>query len=152
MRKTLINLLLFFSGTFKGFASYPRAHLDLARLRISLIYLRSIETFRLLFISLLGLGVCLIFLLSGLILFNVTLFLYTPWSNEAKMYIGFILAASYFLVAGGAFLYIFSQTKWLKIFHADNMVGRLTDPTSSEKENISTNSKNNGQKEKAGVY
>ena len=154
MRKILMNALLFLSGTYKGFTAYPRAYLNLARLKISLMYLRSVDTFRLLFISLVGVGICLIFFLSGLILFNVTLFLYAPWSNEIKMYVGFVLAAVYFLIAGTAFLYIFSHAKWLKMFHADNILGQLpgsSEPTSSEKEHTTTNSKNNGHKEKAGV-
>ena len=133
MRKTLISLLFnFLSNPLRGINSYRQASMDLARLRISLLYVKSIETFRLLFVSLLGMGLCMIFLITGLVLFHLALLVYTPWTNETKMYVGFACAGVYFLLAAGIVTYIFSQANWLKIFHAEDLVNNLTSEEASE--------------------
>jgi hypothetical protein len=84
---------------------------------MSFLYLKSIKTFRLLFVSLLGIGISLVFLLTSLVLFHVSLFLYTPLSPLIKMGIGFFFAAVYFGIAFLIFSKIFSESRWLEIFH-----------------------------------
>ena len=50
MRKALWTLLLLWgSSTFKGLQTSQNGHMELTRLKISLMYVRSIKTFRLLF-------------------------------------------------------------------------------------------------------
>jgi hypothetical protein len=128
MKNTLISLLLnFFSTPLESFRNYRKSTVELARLKIALLYVKSIETFRLLFLSLLGVGVCLFFLLGSMVLFHAVLFNYTPWSTTTKMYLGFFLSLVYFLLAVSAFYYVFSQTKWLKIFYADDIVKKLSE-------------------------
>ena len=119
MNKTIwAFLLLLVSSAFKGFKTNQGNNMDLARLKVSLMYVRSVKTFRLLFMSLLSMGVCLIFLLVGLVLFHVSLFLYTPWSTGTKMLVGLSCSLVYLLAALAMFSQIFASDKWLKIFHA----------------------------------
>jgi hypothetical protein len=135
MKKTLLTLLLLGFKAIKG-AQNPRAFhrsfMDLARLKASLMYVKSIETFRLLFVSALGIGICLVLLTSSLVLFHATLFLYAPLSAQAKMWAGFSFALVYFLVAFKAFSYVFSESQWLKIFHAEDVVDDITGSHRSE--------------------
>jgi hypothetical protein len=132
MKKTLLALMLFAFKSFRGAQMPHRSMLDLARLRASLMYVKSIETFRLLFVSILGIGACLILLLSGLVLFHATLFLYAPWSNQAKLWFGLISALVYLTVAAKAFSYVFSEAQWLKMFHAQEVVDDLNTQPSGD--------------------
>jgi len=120
MKKALWSfLMLWASSAMKGLQSNPGGHLELTRLKMALMYVRGIKTFRLLFMSLLGMGFCMVLLFTGLILFHATLFLYSPWSMETKMLVGFLCSAVYLLLTLTLFYKIFSQDKWLKIFHYD---------------------------------
>lgn len=145
MKKTIMAFLFsLFPIMMQGLNPSRRAaSMEIARLKMSLLYIKSIETSRLLFISLLGIGVCLVFMTIGLIIFHATLFLYAPWSAATKMYVGFAFTAIYFSIAGIAFSYVFSQDKWLKIFHADSIINSLKDKSSPEEISKS----NNGHKE-----
>ena len=120
------------SGAIKGFSPNGQNSMEIARLKMSLIYVKSVDTFRWLFISLLGIGACLIFLMSSLIVLHTTLFLYIPWSIEAKMYVSFSLAGIYFLIAVIISSYIFSHAQWMKIFNADKIISNLTKPSGSQ--------------------
>jgi hypothetical protein len=126
MRKTLWTLLLLWgSSALKGLQTSNSGHMELTRLKMSLMYVRSIKTFRLLFISLLGIGVCLVFLFVGLILFHVSLFLYAPWSMETKMLLGLFCSVVYLMATFIMFSRIFASDKWLNIFHADTIMDHL---------------------------
>src|SRR5579872_1429234 len=98
MRKTLWTLfLLWASSAIKALQADQGGHMELTRLKMSLMYVRSIKTVRLLFMSLLSMGVCLVFLFVGLILFHISLFLYAPWSMGTKMLVGLLCSAVYLL-------------------------------------------------------
>lgn len=118
-------LLLMASSAFKGLRANTGGHLELTKMRMSLLYLRSIKTFRLLFMSMLSMGVCLIFLFTGLILLHLSLFLYAPWSVETKMMVGLISSLVYLLITAALISQIFASDKWLKIFHADALMDHL---------------------------
>jgi len=126
MRKALWTfLLLGASSAVKGLQASQGGHVELARLKMSLMYVRSIKTFRLLFMSLLGMGFCMVLLFMGLVLFHATLFLYSPWSVETKMLVGFFCSAVYLLMTLTLFYKIFAQDKWLRIFHAESVVEQI---------------------------
>ena len=126
MKKTLWTfLLLWASSAIKGLQAGQGGHMELTRLKMSLMYVRTIKTLRLLFMSLLGMGVCLILLLVGLILFHVSLFMYAPWSMETKMLVGFLLSAIYLLATLVLFSKIFAADKWLEIFHAKGILAHI---------------------------
>jgi hypothetical protein len=128
-RQTLLTLLLFAFKSFKGTSPYQRSFVDLARLKASLMYVKSIETFRLLFMSILGVGICLILLATSLALFHTVLFVYTPWSAQVKLSVGLFFAVVYMAVAVKAFSYVFSESQWLKIFHAEEVVEDIASQT-----------------------
>ncbi len=126
MRKILwTSILLWFSSGLKGLQAYNGGHMELTRLKIALMYVRSVKTFRLLFMSLLSIGVCLVFLLVGLVLFHVSLFLYAPWSMATKMLVGLFFSLAYLMATFVIFTQIFSSDKWLKIFNADAIMENL---------------------------
>jgi hypothetical protein len=112
----------------------PMHTLDIARLKMSYLYVKSIKTFRLLFVSLLGIGISLVFLLSSLILFHASIFLYAPLSPSVKMWIGLLFAAIYFGIAFMIFSKIFSESRWLEIFHVKNPSSSNTEEDSKENE------------------
>ncbi|MDE2223284.1 MAG: hypothetical protein KGK03_09485 [Candidatus Omnitrophica bacterium] len=126
MKRSLWTLLLLLmSWWLKGLQGSNRGYVHLAKLKMSLIYVRFIKTFRLLFLSLLGLGVGIILLLAGLVLLHVSLFLYAPWSTETKLAVGLLCAAAYLIATLVLFYQIFSSDKWLKIFHVDAIMDHL---------------------------
>ena len=135
MKKALWTLLLLWvSSAIKGLQANQGDHMALTRLKMSLMYMRMIKTFRLLFMSLLGLGLCLILLLVGLILFHVSLFLYAPWSMDTKMLVGISSSAIYLLASFFLFYKIFASEKWLEIFNAEGIVSHLNQEASLHKE------------------
>jgi hypothetical protein len=134
MKKNLISLLLvLFSSVMKGgFQPYRKASMDLAHLKMSLFYIKGIKSSRWLVVALLAIGGSLVFLASGLVLFHTTLFVYTPWSDQVKMIIGFSFAAFYFLITGLAFSYVLSSEKWLRACRADDLIHNLEKEISPE--------------------
>ncbi len=118
-------LLTLLRSPFQRFQSYRKASTEILRLKMSLLYLKTIETSRLLFVSLLEIGISLVFLLVGLILFHAVIFLYAPWEAATKFYVGMGFAMAYLLISFTVFFYIFSQSKWLMIFHAENLLKDL---------------------------
>ncbi|MCR4337200.1 MAG: hypothetical protein NUV91_05290 [Candidatus Omnitrophica bacterium] len=128
MRKTLMTGLVFLVlNMLKGANPYRKAPLEFTKLKLSIWGLQSIKTMRLLFMSLLGVGVCLIFLMSGLVLFHVGIFLYAPWDFETKMGFTFVCAAIYIGIAVSVFFYLFSEKKWSQIFHAEGIIKNLSE-------------------------
>ncbi len=123
----MTSLFLFVSNLIRGFNPYRKASVDLTKLKISIWYLRSIKALRLLFFSFWGAGLCLIFLLAGLILFHLAIVLYAPWEPQVKMVVTFAAAAIYILGGVGLFSYIFAEDKWLKMFNAQGLMDELTD-------------------------
>jgi hypothetical protein len=137
-KQTLLTFLLLAFKAVRGAnpVQYHRSMMDLARLKASLMYVKGIETFRLLFMSAMGMGVCLVLLLSSLMLFHAALFLYTPWSAQVKLMVGLSFALVYFLITVKAFSYVLSESKWLEIFHAqdvaEDIAGKVSPQSSTE--------------------
>jgi hypothetical protein len=134
--KKLLGTFLFVlaSSALKGLRANPAAHMELTKLKMSLLYVKSIKTFRLLFMSLLSMGVCLVFLLMGLILFHASVFLYAPWSMGTKMFVGLGFSLAYLLGTAFIFAQVFASDKWLKIFHAEAMIDHLHKEASPKEE------------------
>jgi len=130
-------LLLLSSSVFKGMRSSHTDHLEVAKLKMSLMYVQSIKTFRLLFISLLGMGICLVFLLAAIILFHVSLFLYAPWSMNTKMTLGLLCSLIYFIATMVVFSQVFAADKWLRIFHAENLMDHLYQKEATQQDSVS---------------
>jgi len=121
IKKTLMQWLVLLAGAQKIYQA-RNLYKDMTHLKFTMAYLKFVKTSRLLFISFMGMGACLVLLLCSIIVFQFVLFIYVPWSPETKMWVGFGCAAVYFLVAASAFFYLFGEDKWLKIFNADGMV------------------------------
>jgi hypothetical protein len=130
-KSTWAFLGLLSSSIFKGLKADHTGQLELTKLRLALMYIRSVKTFRLLFISLFGMGVCLVLLLAGLILFHVTLFLYAPWDGATKMMVGLLGSVVYLSATAVMLSQIFSSDKWLKIFNAETIIDHLRKEASS---------------------
>ncbi|MBF0511434.1 MAG: hypothetical protein HQL13_03800 [Candidatus Omnitrophica bacterium] len=123
MRKGLLPLLFFLLPRIvQKITQSPQGCQNVPRLRMKLFYLRFIKLCRLLFLSCLGIGISLVFLLSSIIIFNIALFLYAPLSMETKMWVGFFSAAVYLWIGIAAFVFVFSQKKWLYMFNAQNIL------------------------------
>src|SRR5947208_2030630 len=115
MKKLLMTGLLFFVTKFiQGTVSSVQ---DLTQSKLAILYVHSIKISRLFFISLVGAGACLIFLLIGLILVHQTILSYAPWEASVKVTITLICAVSYLLIAAGIFFYVFAEDKWMKMFN-----------------------------------
>ena len=134
MKKTLWTLLLLWaSAAIKGLQANQGDHMAITRLKMSLMYVQTIKTFRLLFMSLLSMGVCLVLLLAGIILLHVSLFLYAPWSVETKMLVGLFSSVIYLLASFVLFSKIFAADKWLEIFHAHGIMEHLKQEDTSNR-------------------
>lgn len=126
--KELLDKFMFL----KDLGQYKDNTVEAAKLQSYIVYLKSIRTMRLLFISILGIGFCLLLLVSGIFLFHLSLLLYGPWSNNTKMIITLVSAAIYIGGSIGVFIYIFSQKKWMEIFNADDIVEKVKEKTSAQ--------------------
>jgi hypothetical protein len=123
MKKSLLSVFFaLFPRVMQKLVFRQQEYKNLTQLRMKLFYLRIIKTCRWFFLSFLGIGVCLVFLLSSIIILNLTLFLYVPCSMGIKMWLGFLSAAFYLLIAIGAFIFVFTEEKWLRMFDAQNML------------------------------
>ncbi len=127
------SLLFMLPRILKGLQAHPMEQMELTRLKISLMYLRSIKTFRLLFMSLLSIGICLIFFFTGLVLLHLSVFLYAPWEPGIKMVVGLLCSLVYLLAAVFIFYQVFSSDKWVKIFHADALMDKLKNHDQSDR-------------------
>lgn len=131
-RMILMFLLSSLPGLTKMMGRARTSTLDLARLKVSLTYLKSIETARFLFISFMGMGACLVMFFVGLIMLNTVFFMYTSMSHEMKFLVGIGLAFGYIGASVMVFLSISSQAKWMEIFHAQNIISHLTEENESQ--------------------
>ncbi len=128
MRKNLMTLLFFMiTNAAKNFTMNRNAYGDSTRIKAALLYLKVVKASRLLFLNTLGLVACLFFLLSSIVLFHITFFLYAPYSVATKMWVGFAFATVYMGVSVAAFFYICAEETWSKIFQAQNIIGKLED-------------------------
>jgi hypothetical protein len=126
MKKTLWTILLLWaSSAIKGLQANQGEHMEVTRLKMSLLYVQMIKTFRLLFMSILGMGICLVLLLAGIILLHISLFLYTPWSMATKLSVGLLSSVIYLLSGFALFSRIFAEGKWLQIFNAEKILAKL---------------------------
>lgn len=143
MRKGLLSLLFDLLPLItKKIVFNPHGCTNVPRLRMKLFYLRIIKICRWLFLISLGIGVCFVFLLCSIIIFNMALFFYTPFSMETKMWMGFLSAAVYFLIATAAFAFVSSQKKWLYMFNAQNILKDEVGMSSLEKTDSKSGEKN----------
>ena len=109
MKQILTSLFLFlFSGAVKKLMPDQQT---------SLLYAKTVEASRLLLLIFLGMSVCVILFLTGIILMHVCLFLYAPWSGLTKMLVGFLCAAVYVLAAALIAWRLFAQDRWENMFH-----------------------------------
>jgi hypothetical protein len=122
--KIMTFLFLLLTNAVQRITLNRGAYQEITQLQLTLYYLKVIKVCRLLFISSLGLGISIIFLLSSLVLFHVTFFLYAPCSVETKMWVGFIFAAGYLVIAARVFIYIFAEENWLKTFNVQNLLNK----------------------------
>ena len=130
MKKLLMTgLLLYVTQLFKGSPFSPVRALESAKFQASLQYLRFVRTTRRLFLSLFGVGACLILLISGLIVLNAAI-AYAPLSATVKMWIMLSCAAVYFLAAALIFRAVFYEEMWIKMFHASDIIKRMADCSS----------------------
>ncbi len=124
-RILLTSLAMWAVNFFKGLNLDVSPSVKISRLKMAILYVQGIKTMRLLFMSLLALGACLVFLLVGLIIFNVTIFMYTSFDVQTKMYLGFSFTAVFLLIAAGFFALMFQEERWASMFHTKAMIKEL---------------------------
>jgi len=129
MKNILMSSLTFLFSRFMNSSGSNRSA-EITKLKITKLYVKSVESLRLLFITLFGMGVCLVFLLCAIVLFHVVILMYMPWDVQTKIFVSLLFAALYFIIAGASFAYVFSQVKWLKMFHADKILDQLNEQSS----------------------
>jgi hypothetical protein len=122
MKRILLTLLTLAWTSFLKSSGTTQA--QSLQTKMSLYYLKGIKTTRLLFMSLLGVGICLILLWTGLVVVHVSLFL-TSWEPQTKLLVNMIFGLIYITVAVGTFSFVFSETLWLKMFHMDKIMEEL---------------------------
>jgi hypothetical protein len=129
MKNILMGSLKFlFSRFFNSSAS--NASVEITKLKMAKLYVKGVESLRLLFIAIFGMGVCLVFLLSAIVLFHTIILFYMPWDVQTKICVSLVFAGMYLIIAIASFGYVFSQLKWLKMFHADKILDQLKEQSS----------------------
>ena len=144
MKKILMTGLFFLvSNLLKRANPYREAAVDLTKLKVAMGYVQAIKVFRLLAVSLLGSGICLVFLFTGLVLFHCAILFYAPWDVTTKMWVTLFCGAAYILASIGIFTYVFAEDQWLKIFNADKVIGELTNIPDQQGQSRQTNAPEN---------
>jgi uncharacterized membrane protein len=125
--KRILTTLLLMAGSkmLKNALPQRESMMEMSRLRAYAMYIRGVKSVRMLFIGRLFMGACLGFLFFGLVLLHVSLFIYSPWDDEVKMWIGLAMAVAYITGSIYIFKMVFSEKEWLKIFHVDKMADKL---------------------------
>ena len=124
MKNILMNSLKFLFSRFMN-SSASNQSTEITKLKITKLYVQSIGSLRLLFITLFGMGVCLVFLLSAIVLLHAVIFMYMPWDVQTKIWVSLFFVALYFIIAIAASICVFSQMNWLKMFHAEKILEQL---------------------------
>ncbi len=124
MKRTLLTGLFFLAtNLMKGLRTVTS--MGVTKTKMAILYVKAIKVLRLLFISFLGVGACLVFLLVGIVLFHVSIILYAPWSDTVKMWLTLAFASLYVFGSLGLCMYVFSQDHWVKMFNAKDIVDGL---------------------------
>ena len=121
MKNILMSSLTFLFSRFMN-SSTSNGSTEITKLKITKLYVKSIESLRLLFITLFGMGVCLVFLLSAIVIFHVVIFMYMPWEVQTKIIVSLSFASLYFIIATVSLVCVFSQVNWIKMFHAEKIL------------------------------
>lgn len=121
MNKLLLTSLFALFSKLRELKSSQPGDSDLAKLKISMVYVKGVESIRLLFLSFLALGLGIFLLLGSVTLFYVVVFAYMPWTDQTKIAVGLWSAAVFLFAAVGIFLRIFDQGQWVKMFHVDKL-------------------------------
>ncbi|MBF0489545.1 MAG: hypothetical protein HQL15_02870 [Candidatus Omnitrophica bacterium] len=124
MNKILMTgLCIFVSKFLQGTVACAE---DVTRVRLATMYLHAVKVSRLLFISLLGSGACLVLLLTGVVLIHCTIFIYAPWEVSVKVTVTLICAVFYLLSAAAIVAYFFTKDRWMAMFNTDSTIKELT--------------------------
>lgn len=105
---------------------------NMAKFKMQLGYLKGVKTCRSLCLSFVGAVACLILVVSGIIIFNVSFFAFSPYSAEFKMWIGLLSSVVYLGAAAAIFLSVFTEERWLEIFHAQDLGQDALEASSEE--------------------
>ena len=106
-------------------ARYKCAFLDLAKLRAAAWYLRAVQILRFLVLAAIGLGVCLLLLVTGFVFLHVALLLVVDWTAAQKALFLLIAGLVYLLVPLGIILYAVSHKLWMEKTGAEDVVDQV---------------------------
>jgi len=112
----VLDLVLHYIGWMRA------ASEDVIRLKAARSYLKTVKTARLLARDVVIMICCAVFAGSGLALLPVTILLYAPWEAQTKMIVAGSLLLGYIGVSLFVFLRMFSQKKWMRLSHADELM------------------------------
>jgi len=126
MNKLIMTGLYFLVSKFFQGASSGTSE-DLTKLKLATVYLHAVKISRLLCMSLLGAGACLVLFIVGIILIHSIILFYAPWDVSVKIAITLISAIFYIFTAVGIAVYFFAEDKWMKMFNTEAMIKELTE-------------------------
>jgi len=87
---------------------------EFIRIQTAIAYLRGVEILRDLFLYQLGILVCVVFLVFGVILIEGTLIFYLPLQTSVRVFAGLCLGVFDSLTALGFLVYFLSSARWLR--------------------------------------
>lgn len=117
-----------------GFMKYFAEHLlriywqdtlALAKIKAVRLYVRALGEVRQIFIRYVILRFALLLMIVGFGLMHVALFLYLPWSKEAKVLLLLIFGIVYFLISLAIILTMTSEKYWMKLSGATKLVSDI---------------------------
>lgn len=101
---------------------YKSKSVDLAKINMTIAYVRVIKQLRLLLLKMMAGGLWILLLMNGLNLFYVTFLMFAPVTDTTKFYVMMGITLVYLLVAAMTFFYFFSERKWMEMFNVDDLV------------------------------
>lgn len=115
---------------------YKNKSMDLAKINMSIAYVRVVKQLRLLFLKMMAGGLWVLLLMNGLNLFYITFLMFAPVTDTAKFYVMTGITIAYLLVATITFIYFFSEQKWMEMFNVDELLESVkTTSLGREKQN-----------------
>lgn len=132
MNNLIMTVLFHYVSKFmKGSSSTEEPKVDVNKLKLAMGYLMVIKAFRLMYLSLWGASLSIVFLLTGLILIHYSVLVYAPWGVGVKIASAVIPGGLYIVIATSMFLYTFKEERWLKMFNAEKILAELTETEST---------------------
>jgi len=106
--------------------NYRRLSIQLLKIEAARCYLHGVQMARLSAMGLMGMGLVIVLICVGVLLFHAGLFILLPWILEAKAVLGMVLGLAYVVIGGVALRAAMDERTWMEKSGAAEMLKGAT--------------------------